>query len=183
MILACGVLWTAAAVDAAGQGLARFLARAKPAVASKWWADGRAWAVGLLLIVACAPLVRTLEPLHGDRVGFRAAGYWLRSHARADETIFDPFGWAGYYAGRYFRPEADHYFREEDFPTGPWNYVVLEEGANKHSHLVTVTKAENLAHADGKEIQRFAAPRGKEKANVVVYKVEATAVAARAEQP
>ena len=132
--------------------------------------------------------MRTLEPLHGDRVGFRAAGYWLRRNARADETVFDPFGWAGYYAGRYFRPEADHYFREEDFPAGPWNYVVLEEGSNKHSHLVTVTKAENLAHSDGQEIQRFAAPRGKEMAKVVIYEVRdagptPAAVAVRTERP
>ena len=172
LILACGLLWTAAAVDGAGQVLARFLASGRPALAAKWWADGRAWAVCLLLVAACAPLVRTLEPLHGDRVGFRAAGYWLRDHARPDETIFDPFGWAGYYAGRYFRPEADHYFREEDFPAGPWNYVVLEEGANKHSHLVTVTMAENLAHSAGREIHQFAAPRGKETAKIVIYEVQ-----------
>ncbi len=140
-------------------------------MAGKRWADGRAWAVGLLLVVAAAPLARTLEPLHGDRVGFRAAGYWLRQHAAAKETVFDPFGWTAYYAGRYFRDDAVLSFTEETFPKGSWDYVVVEQGGNAHSHLVTVARAEELARNSGDPIWRLSVPRPKETAEVVVSRV------------
>jgi hypothetical protein len=179
LILACGVVWAAAALDGAGRVLAWLLARARPALRGKWWADGRAWAAGLLVVAAAAPLARTLEPLHGDRVGFRAAGYWLRQNARPEETVFDPFGWSGYYAGRYFREDAVLYFRQETFPKGPWNYVVVEEGANSHSHLVTAAAALRLAHEhpDGK-VKGFPAPRGRAMATVAVYDVGGASVPA-----
>ena len=170
IILACGIPWAAAALDGAAVWLARLLASWRPAVAGKRWADGRAWAAVLLVVVAAAPLARTLEPLHGDRVGFRAAGYWLRQHAGADETVFDPFGWTGYYAGRYFRDDAVLYFTEETFPKGPWDYVVVENGTNAHSHLVTVARAEELARRSGDPIHAVPAPRGKQKAEIDIYK-------------
>ena len=97
--------------------------------------------------------------MHGDRVGFRAAGHWLAEHAGPQEAVFDPFGWSGYYAGRYFQDGR----RQE-----PWAYVVIEEStSNKHSHLVTMPEAEKLAGGD--ENMRFPAPRGKESAEVVIY--------------
>ena len=170
LILACGLPWAAAALDLAGRGLAHLLERFRPAVAGLWWADGRTWAACLLLIVAAAPLVRTLEPLHGDRIGFRAAGYWLRQNANADETVFDPFGWTGYYAGRYFRDDAVLYFTEETFPMGPWDYVVVEKGTNAHSHLRTVARAEDLAGRSGDPIHSVPAPRGKQKAEIDIYR-------------
>ena len=173
LILACGMPWAAAALDGAGRGLARLLASFRPAVAGKRWADGRAWAAVLLLVVAAAPLARTLEPLHGDRAGFRAAGYWLRRHAGAEETVFDPFGWTGYYAGRYFRPDAVLYFREDTFPQGPWDYVVVEWGTNAHSsHLAVVARAEELARRSGDPIHAVPAPRGKGKAEIDIYRAQ-----------
>jgi len=171
LILVCGVVWAAAALDGLGCGLAGLLARARPALAGRGWADSRTWAACLLLVAATAPLFKTLESLHGDRVGFRAAGYWLRQHAKADDTVFDPFGWSAYYAGRYFRDDAVLYFREETFPKGPWKYVVVEESANAHSHLVTAADALRLAHEHKPPIQSFPAPRGREMATVAVYDV------------
>jgi hypothetical protein len=171
LILACGAPWAAAALDCAGQGLARLLASFRPALVGKWWADGRAWAACLLVVAAAAPLARTLEPLHGDRAGFRAAGRWLAQNAATDDRVFDPFGWAGYYAGRYFREDAALYFREETFPEGPWDYVVVEKGANAHSHLVTAARAEELAKHCGPPVQTFTAPRGKQTAEIAIYRV------------
>ena len=154
LILACGVLWATAALEAAGRGLARLLAN------RGWRTAASAAATALLLVVTVAPLARTLEPLHGDRVGFRAAGHWLAEHAGPQEAVFDPFGWSGYYAGRYFQDGASQ---------EPWSYVVIEEStSNKHSHLVTMPEAEKLAGA-GKRIRAFPAPRGKESAEVVIY--------------
>jgi hypothetical protein len=154
LILACGVLWATAAVEAAGRGLARILSRWRGSLSVN------AWATALLLVVTVAPLGRTLEPLHGDRVGFRAAGHWLAEHAGPDEAVFDPFGWSGYYAGRYF---------QDGIGQEPWSYVVIEESTNnKHSHLVTMPEAEKLA-GGGRRLCAFPAPRGKESGEVVIY--------------
>jgi Dolichyl-phosphate-mannose-protein mannosyltransferase len=154
LILACGVLWATAAVEAAARGLAKLLANRSS------WLPASVGAAALLLVVTVAPLWRTLEPLHGDRVGFRAAGHWLAEHAGPQEAVFDPFGWSGYYAGRYF----------QDGPgQEPWAYVVIEESTNnKHSHLVTMPEAEKLARR-GVKMCSFPAPRGKESAEVVIY--------------
>jgi Dolichyl-phosphate-mannose-protein mannosyltransferase len=158
LILACGVLWATAAVEGVGRGLARLLAGRTGGMPAS------VWATALLLVITVAPLWRTLEPLHGDRVGFRAAGHWLAKHAGPQEAVFDPFGWSGYYAGRYFQDGAG---RE------PWAYVVIEEStSNKHSHLVTMPEAEKLA-GRGRRICSFPAPRGKESAEVVIYDLRA----------
>jgi 4-amino-4-deoxy-L-arabinose transferase-like glycosyltransferase len=158
LILACGVLWATATVEGAGRGLAKLLAD------RSWRMSASVGATALLLLVTVAPLWRTLEPLHGDRVGFRAAGHWLAEHAGPQEAVFDPFGWSGYYAGRYFQDGAGQ---------EPWAYVVIEESTNnKHSHLVTMPEAERLA-GRGRKIHSFPAPRGKESAEVVIYDLRA----------
>jgi hypothetical protein len=87
-----------------------------------------------------APLARTLEPLHADRAGFREAGRWLASHVRPDEGVFDPYGWAGYYAGRCFREDYDETYLRSNI-----RYVVVEASENQHSHLKPVGVAQELA--------------------------------------
>ncbi|HVS39577.1 MAG TPA: glycosyltransferase family 39 protein [Gemmataceae bacterium] len=164
LILACGLPWAAAALDGAACVLASRLEAMRPTVAGRRWADGRVWAVCLLAAAAAAPLWRTLEPLHGDRVGFREAGHWLAQNIGPSEQVFDPFGWAGYYAGRYFR--------HEDAVNTPCQYVVLEVGASHHSHLATVAEAQQAA-GTGHEIHRFAAERGSGEADVVIYRLPA----------
>jgi hypothetical protein len=162
LILACGVLWAAAALDAAGAWAAGLLTRARPTAAGNWWADGRAWAAALLVVAAAAPLARTLEPLHGDRGGFRIAGQWLAAHADPGDQVFDPFGWAAYYAGRDFRMGEPQ--------NVACNYVVLEAGAKHPSHLASLNEA-NEAAKTGSEKCRFPAGRGADGADVVVYKL------------
>ncbi len=154
LILACGVPWAAATLDGMGRGIARLLN------GRIGWASAGVCTTAILLAATVFPLWRTLEPLHGDRVGFRAAGHWLAEHAGPEEAVFDPFGWSGYYAGRYFQDGAAQ---------EPWAYVVVEESTNnKHSHLVTMPEAEKLAGA-GRRLCGFPAPRGKESAEVVIY--------------
>ena len=160
LILLCGVVWATAALDGAARGLAAMTVRLKPRLAGRWWTAPTVWAAGLLLAAVVAPLALTLQPLHGDRVGFRQAGRWLAGQAHPDEGVFDPFGWAGYYAGRYFR--------QGDATNTSCSYVVLEEGGSHHSHLVTVPEAEAAAR-DFDQKWEFQAPRGKETAKVVIY--------------
>jgi hypothetical protein len=62
-----------------------------------------AWSVVLLLVTAGACLPKTLQSLHANRAGHHAAGLWLADHARPADQICDGhFGWASYYAGRFF---------------------------------------------------------------------------------
>ncbi len=160
LILLCGVVWATAALDGAARRLAAMLVRHKPGLAGRWWTAPPVWAAGLLLAAVVGPLALTLQPLHGDRVGFREAGRWLAGQARPDEGVFDPFGWAGYYAGRYFR--------QGDATNTSCSYVVLEEGGSHHSHLVTVPEAEEAVRAFDQKWE-FLAPRGKEMAKVIIY--------------
>jgi hypothetical protein len=158
LILTAGLFWTAAGLLRLGDGLAALLGRWRPAGVRKEALAGAACA--LLPLLACAaPLVKTLEGLHQDRLGFRQAGYWLAQNARPGDAIIDPFCWAEYYAGRGFRTEAPE-------PQGRVGYVVVEESTNGHSHLPEVQKAKELAKG-GREVHSWSAPRGR----VVVYEV------------
>ncbi len=127
LILMLGLFWAVEAIlwaiDAAKQ---------------RWPSVSQA-APALLALFCVIPLVKTLEPLHGDRTGFREAGHWLASHAQPDEKILDPFCWADYYAGRAFRPETT--VSEK----APVRYVVVEEGISGHSHMPEVEQAKEVA--------------------------------------
>jgi Dolichyl-phosphate-mannose-protein mannosyltransferase len=85
----------------------------------------------LLVALSVAPLSRSLAALHADRAAFRQAGEWIARHAEPDDQLIDPYGWSGYYAGRYFENPA-----HGPAPTAPLTYVVLEEnGKSNHDHL------------------------------------------------
>jgi hypothetical protein len=92
----------------------------------------------LLLILACLPM--SLQPLHANQVGHRAAGLWLATHSRPGDTIVDPFNWAYFYAGRVF---------EEGVPALPdrdqMRYVVLELTRKPHAELSMLPMARQLA--------------------------------------
>jgi hypothetical protein len=103
--------------------------------------------------------VKTLEPLHGDRTGFRGAGRWLAEHAGPQDEIHDAFRWAAYYSGRDFRCGGSA-------GRAPICFVVLEEGKNQHSHLPEVEQDTLLART-GREVWSQTVQRGR----VVVYEV------------
>jgi 4-amino-4-deoxy-L-arabinose transferase-like glycosyltransferase len=63
--------------------------------------NAAAWSLLLLLALITAALVKTLRPLHANRVGHHMAGLWLAKNAdSADEICDSHFGWAYYYSGR-----------------------------------------------------------------------------------
>lgn len=97
------------------------------------------WATILLGVICAAGLPKSLEPLHPDRVGNRAAGRWLAEHAAPDDTIVDPFEWSYYYSGRLFTgapaqtaPDAHHAC-----------YVVMDRKKNLHGQA---DELETVAH-------------------------------------
>jgi hypothetical protein len=165
LIVMCGVFWAAAGVAEAGRRLASLAAAALPALAGRGWTAGRLWSGVLLSVLAVAPLVRTLERLHGDRTGFRDAGRWLAGHVGPNDVVFDPFGWAGYYAGRCFRDDYEETLFRPDI-----RYIVLEVSENDHSHLPTVKKAKDLAKRTP-AVWSFSVRRGKKDAAVEIHYV------------
>ncbi len=149
LIVLCGVYWAAA-------GLLALVGRLR----------NRYVAVAALLVLAGVPLAKTLETLHGDRAGFRAAGCWLAQHACPGDYVKDPYSWAHYYAGRVFSEGC----AGVPVHTPPVSYVVLERSSNTHPHLPEVQDALKDVER-GRPVRSWPVRRGKERAEVVVYEV------------
>ncbi|HEY7308063.1 MAG TPA: glycosyltransferase family 39 protein [Gemmataceae bacterium] len=169
LVVLCGTYPAAAAAIVLGHKLALGAARLRPVLAGRIWTDGRAWALGLLLLLALVPLPRTLERLHGDRAGFRSVGMWMADHTPTGNFIEDPYCWTSYYAGRVFVEGCAGLPVEAK----PCFYVVLEESKNRHPHLVSLQSAlvHILRNKGSKIIHQEAVQRGKERVNIVVWKV------------
>jgi hypothetical protein len=153
-----GIYFAVAFLAVLGGWLARIL--------SHWRSGLTARTVSLVLLVmmAVAPLSRTLARLHAERAGFKQAGLWLAENARPGDWIIDPFAWAQYYAGCEFLPPP--------LPHPPVWYIVLEESTNPHLHLDHKLRAARVIverhHAE--PIKRFPL-HGKHTGEVVVYRV------------
>jgi 4-amino-4-deoxy-L-arabinose transferase-like glycosyltransferase len=163
LVVLHGCLFATPAALRLGEALAVGLARLGPA-----WGSARAWSCGLLLALALPPLARTLQPLHSERLGFREVGRWLAEHTPPGDLIIDPYCWSYYYAGRVFSEGCKEMPRTKP----PCFYVVLEESANPHPHLVGVIWAKYWSQ-QGHEIRRWHFQRGKRQADIVVYQVPA----------
>lgn len=143
VILMCGLFWAVAALQdiavRAADGV-RLLAEKRPGALLAFGSRAWVWSVGLPLAFAGAALPRTLQPLHANEAGHRAAGRWLAAHARADDVICDPFKWAGYYAGRAFQEDWD-----PGRPLDTAQYVVLEPAREQHSKERVEEQARRIA--------------------------------------
>jgi hypothetical protein len=169
LLILCGTYWAVAAILVIGDKLALGAARLWPALAGRRWTEGRNWALGLLLLLAIAPLPRTLARLHAERAGFRSLGNWLAKHTLPGDFIEDPYCWVYYYAGRVFDESR------RDLPASKPSrfYVVLEESKNRHTRLVTLQKAvEDILHSNGaKVVHAEDVRRGRDKATLQVWEV------------
>jgi hypothetical protein len=155
LIVLCAAPWAVAGVLEA----ARRLADINPS----WRAKAGLISTAMLLLLVGAPLVRTLQPLHADRAGFREAGGWIAKNVPSNEPVFDPYGWAAYYGGRCFRTD----YNNEAPLRSDYRYVVVDDG--EHSHLITVALAKKMAD-EGKEVWHVSG-RHKKAALVRVFAV------------
>jgi hypothetical protein len=163
LTLFCGIFWSAAGVLSVGDFAGRWRV-ASPAAHERAGGLWGRWLFGtaaLLLPLLGAALVKTLEPLHTDRLAFRDAGLWLAHHAPPDATIDDPYCWAAYYAGRTFVAEPIH-----DHPHGC--YVVIEQGG-RVPRLPPQTDPKKWRDKD--PVKTWPVQRGQEQARVAVYAV------------
>src|SRR5262249_33274477 len=97
LIILPGCYWAVAGLLHWGSGLAAALARLRPVLAGTVWTSGRFGSALLLTAFVGVALVKTLEPLHVNRLGFRQAGYWLAANANPGDEIVDAYCWSHYY--------------------------------------------------------------------------------------
>src|SRR5205823_1061761 len=121
----------------------------------------------LLFGLAGTGLAKSLEPLHGDRAGFKAAGLWIAERVTDADVVLDPYCWSHYYAGQVFREGSS-----QEFPKGAkrTRYVVLEKSTNAHVRLLPYVDEAREWTKVAQLVYSVPAPRGKDKtAEVLVY--------------
>jgi 4-amino-4-deoxy-L-arabinose transferase-like glycosyltransferase len=171
LVILLGSFWAAAGVPLLASLLVAPIARLwpdRPRLANAGLCTAALW-----MLLCVAPLAKTLEPLHADRVGFRQAGYWLANNAWTGDQIDDAYAWAHYYAGHVFT-EVDP---ADGIPgdRGPVHeprirYVVMEVSDNKHARLNT-SKPEELLAAGGRVEHEWPLSNRKDNAAVKVFVV------------
>jgi hypothetical protein len=166
-IILCGTYWAVAGVFFLGDKLALGAVRLWPALAGRRWTDGRVWSLGLLLLLAVAPLPRTLSRLHAERAGFRPLGHWLAQNTLPGDYIEDPYCWAYYYAGRVFVEGCS------DLKAKGCFYVILEASKNRHPRLVSLEKAvkDVLCSRGAKRVHAEDARRVRDSTTLEVWEV------------
>lgn len=169
LIILCGSYWAVVGTFLLGEKLAQGAARLWPSLVARGWTNGRTWSLALLLLLALAPMPRTLARLHSERSGFRSLGRWLAENTLPGDFIEDPYTWAYYYAGRVFVEGC------RDLPVHKPScfYVILEQSKNRHARLVSLQKAvEDILHRKGaKVIHSEDVRRGRENVTLEVYRV------------
>ena len=98
------------------------------------WSRGR-WVLLAALVGSCLPA--TIKPLHGDRLGHRLIGEYLKLHAGPEDVVIDPYTWAQYYSGRSVRGVPP------DPAPARFRWAILEEGEG-HPTLTRLKEAANV---------------------------------------
>ncbi len=152
LVTMCSCFWMAAGTVVVGRWFARWVRDPHAATA---------WATALFLLLCGGSALKSMETLHADRAGFRAAGYWLAQNASPGDKLVDPYTWAGYYAGRVLQKDGPQSAQQP-----PVCYVVVDVSPNSHSHLDEVEQAKKLAET-GREVRRWDLSRS----HVAIYEV------------
>ena len=118
-----------------------------------------------LLALLCLPgMVRSVQPLHADRTGYRDAGAWLAGHVGPTDQVLDPHGWAAFYCGRTFtRTDAGPPPRVHTW------FVVCDPTAKPSERLPQVQQAADLSK-QGEVVFRAPLQRGRAE-TLAVYAV------------
>jgi hypothetical protein len=159
LILCCTVYWIVA-------GMLWIAERSMGLFRDRRWARPQVSAAILMVLVCAGGLVRTLEPMHSDRAGFREAGYWLAEHAEPGDFIDDPYTWASYYAGRTFVEEPPPH----EPGTARCVYVVIEWSNYKQPPIPPASNMEYVFEK-GQLIRAWPVHRRRENAQIVLYRV------------
>jgi 4-amino-4-deoxy-L-arabinose transferase-like glycosyltransferase len=154
-----GCYWAAAALPVLAGQLVRL-----PALGRRL--TGPAVAALLLGGLLVAGVAGGLKPLHATRAGHHAAGRWLAAHMSPADVLVDPFAWAHYYSGEFFREE-----QEKPKPAGaqPVVFVIWEQSNNQHSRLPMIALANDIRR-NARIVYSWPESRPVDQATIVVYR-------------
>jgi hypothetical protein len=158
LLVLIGSFWAAAALPILAGQLVRL-----PTIGRRL--SGAAVATLLLVAFLGTGVAGALKPLHANRAGHHAAGRWLADHMNPSDKLVDPFCWAHFYSGEFFREGQTRP------PAGPLPvaYVVWEQSNNQHSRLPTMKLADTIRR-DGAIVYSWPENRPVDQATVVVYR-------------
>jgi hypothetical protein len=166
LLVLCSTFWAVAGLRALPLWL--------QAVAGRWFEPVTAnprfvrWVPGLLLLaLAATGLPKTLQPLHANRAGFRAAGLWLAANTAPSDLVTDPYSWTHYYAGRVFLEGTS-----PPVPPGhrPMEYLVFENSGNEHPNLIGHRQVKERKEA-GTIVHKEFPRRRRDRCEVLIYAV------------
>ena len=155
-----GVFWSAAGLGLLAGWIARRTTRLSAPTLS----------LVVLLVATGACLPRTLARLHGNRDGFREVGHWMAQNTNPGDEIIDPLAWTSYHAGRLFVEGRSEALRSDP----PVCYVVLEQSKSTHDHIYYLLDPAKKLAKRGKVCHTLTVHRGKEQAEIQVFRVEGT---------
>ena len=128
----------------------------------------RLMVIGLSFLIMLGLIARqTLEPLHSNRAGFKAAGYWIRENGKPGDEVIDTYCWSHFYAGRVMIEEQKNGLVRSSPPV---QWVVLEHGKSRHARLNAPDEKE-LVSSQGQKAFFTQLGQGESYREVVVYKV------------
>jgi 4-amino-4-deoxy-L-arabinose transferase-like glycosyltransferase len=81
------------------------------------WRSANFWFVVLVAAFIGFCLPKSLQRLHGSRVGNHQAGLWLAGQLKDGDIILDDHAWSHYFSGLFFQEGLDPEINEEDRPT------------------------------------------------------------------
>jgi Dolichyl-phosphate-mannose-protein mannosyltransferase len=114
-MVAVALPWAAAGTYVCSRGIAVKLG----------WTSGRSRRVGVALLavgIMAAVVLPQMKPGHRSRWGHRAAGQWLREHARPSDAVLDTRGWAAFVSNR---PSYDYWHVRQALTDAHLAYVVV----------------------------------------------------------
>jgi Dolichyl-phosphate-mannose-protein mannosyltransferase len=160
LILLGGVFWSVAGIGWLAAWVAKRTTRVSAPTLS----------LVVLLVATGVCLPRTLARLHGNRDGFREVGVWLAENTKPGDEIYDPMTWTSYHAGRVFVEGRSDVPRSNP----PVCYVVLEQSKSEHKQLWFILEPAKKLAARGKVYHSLTVHRGRETAEIQVFRVEGT---------
>lgn len=169
LLLLCSTYWMTAGSLFVGACLAQLLDRASTTLQARRLLLESLAPVLLLLLMIGLSLPKTLEPLHANRSGFRAAGLWLAENTAPSDPVIDPYFWSHFYSGRVFTEG-----KALEPPPGHKSvrYVVLERAGLEHVRLRLLPEAERLKD-QGYLVYQWSGKRPRTHAEVHIYAVPA----------
>jgi hypothetical protein len=139
--------------------------QAKQVFASQTWLLS-AFSLALLLGFLGMCLPRTLQTVHGNRVGNRAAGLWLAQRWAKGDIILDDHGWSHYYSGLFFMEGENVVLHPQAQPTC---YVVMTRSLDEEVGRKRQKTEDFIKASQGQIVYHWPEHTTDDKARIAVY--------------